>query len=179
MTFSWIAPAVYVIAIGVLVGAGAIVWFLVAHSRWRGSVDTDRTNFEKFMAEIREKIDKIFDRLGSVEGHLSAVSVSQSPIRLNSLGESVSGDIGAKEWAGRLVDAVRAPTRAMGAYDVQQFCFAHADDMQLSDDEQDLIKDVAFNRGVSEFDVRRVLGIELRDKVLALRGMPLEETDNP
>ena len=131
------------------------------------------------MAEIREKIDKIFVRLSSVEGHLSAVSGTQSPIRLNSLGESVSSDIGAKDWAGRLVESVRAPTRAMGAYDVQQFCFAHAADMQFSDDEQELIKEVAFNRGVSELDVRRVLGIELRDKALALRGIPLEDTDTP
>ena len=43
---SWVGPAIYLIAFGILVGAGAIVWFLIAHSRWRGSVDTDRTELQ-------------------------------------------------------------------------------------------------------------------------------------
>ncbi len=61
-----------------------------------GKVDADRATFKEFMAKIREDIKKILRRLPprTVEG--------ASPLRLTELGEQVSKEIGASEWADRI-----------------------------------------------------------------------------
>ncbi len=53
-------------------------------------------------------------------------------------------------------------------YDIQHFSFKYIDDYPYTDEEQSILRKVAYDRGVSEGQVRRVLGIELRDKLPAL-----------
>ena len=81
---SWVEPATYLLAIGIFVGAGAIVWFLRHHSRWRDSVDTDRSDFKEFVVEIRADIKKIFERLRGLETRLDqAAEYSDAEQRAN------------------------------------------------------------------------------------------------
>ncbi|WP_419939388.1 hypothetical protein [Candidatus Palauibacter sp.] len=191
-------PAGAAIALAIAIVAG--IWALVRHiikraewrgavdesrrhlegfAEWKGNVDVERKNFGEFMARIEEKITGIFDRLGTVERALGfAVTEIRSPIRLNKLGEDIAEEISAKDWAARLSTPIQSRTKGMDAYTVQQFCFAYADHtLEFSDDEQVLVNKIAFERGVEERDIRRVIGIELRNKILALRGMPLADTD--
>ena len=152
---------------------------LEGFAEWKGNVDVERKHFREFMARIEEKITGIFDRLGTVERALGfAVTEIRSPIRLNKLGEDIAEEISAKDCATRLSTPIRSRTKGMDAYTVQQFCFAYADHtLEFSDDEQALVNKVASERGVEERDIRRVIGIELRNKILALQGMPLADTD--
>ena len=168
--FSWVAPAIYMIAIGILGGAGAIVWFLIAHSRWRGSVDTDRTNFKEFMQEIREKLEQIQEQIAQIFDHLAANNLIApgSPLTLTGLGKKISTQLRAKEWAKK--HAARVDTTGMNAYKIQEFCFAYVKDedrQPFSDDEQATIQDVAAEHGQKTEHVVDVFAIELRDKLLA------------
>ncbi len=173
--FSWVEPATYLLAIGIFVGTGAIVWFLWHHSRWRGSVDTDRSGFKEFMAEIRDDINKILERLRGLETrldlHLSAVADSHSPIRLNALGTKVSAEIGAKDWAGRVADGLRDRIQEMDAYEIQEFCFAYVEAVEYSDAERRANRKSADENGIATHEVRRVMALELRDRLLALSSL--------
>lgn len=173
-TFSWITPAVYLIAIGVVGGAVAIVWFLVNHSRWRGSVDTDRTNFTKFVEEIRERIEQIQQQIGQIFNHLAANSLitSGSPLTLTDLGRKISARLDAKAWAKK--HAAQVDTTGMNAYRIQEFCFAYVKDedrQPFSDDEREAIQDAAFEHGQKTKQIVDVFAIELRDKLLAKAGL--------
>lgn len=133
---------------------------------WIGSVNTDRTNFKEFMREIKDKIDKIFSRLPPV------VATGQSPIRLTDLGKAISKELDASAWANRIADTVQDRVKGKEAYDIQHFSFEYVDnDDKYTDKERSMIRRIAYENGVSEEQVRRVLGIELRDKLLAKMSM--------
>ncbi len=138
------------------------VTLIFAAGKWYGSVNTDRANFKEFMQEIRDKIDQIFLRLPP------AVAASQSPVRLTDLGKAISDDLDAVTWANEIAITVKDEVQGKEEYDIQHFSFKYIDDYPYTDEEQSILRKVAYDRGVSEKQVRRVLGIELRDKLLAL-----------
>ncbi len=171
---SWVAPAVYMIAVGLLVGAGAIVWFLIEHSRWRGSVDTDRTHFKRFIEKIGSKIEQMQRQIEQILNHVAANNLMApgSPLTLTDLGKKISAQLGAKEWTER--HAARLDTAGMNAYKVQELCFAYVKDEDrrpFSDDEQETIQGVASENGQETEQVVGVFAIELRDKLLAIAGL--------
>lgn len=59
-----------ILALGltVLGGGWALLRRAIRAAGWRGEVNADRVSFKEFMQEIRDKIDKIFDRLPPVVG---------------------------------------------------------------------------------------------------------------
>lgn len=129
---------------------------------WIGAVNTDRTNFKEFMAEVRDDIKTILGRLPPTE------ITSSSPLRLTELGKTISKGIDAPTWADRIVLSLQH-VQDMEAYEIQDFCFEYVkDELALSKEEIRLIRSVAYENGVKEEQVRRVLAIEIRDKLLAL-----------
>lgn len=135
-------------------------------AEWKGEVNADRASFKEFMREIRDKIDKIFDRLPPV------VAIGRSPVRLTELGQTISKEIEAPAWAGRIAAAVEDRVKGCEAYDIQDFSFSFVDgELQYSPDERRAIRKCAYEHGVSEEQVHRVLGIELRDKLLTLASL--------
>ena len=88
--------------------------------KWQGKVDTDRKNFKEFMTEIRNKLDDIFIRL-------PATPINQgSPIRLTDLGERISNDINAEEWAEALANEMFEDTKGLDAFEIQEKSFEKA-----------------------------------------------------
>ncbi|MCY3599851.1 MAG: hypothetical protein OXN85_07760 [Gemmatimonadetes bacterium] len=119
------------------------------------------------MEEIRKKIDQIFSRLD----RLTPVSAGQSPVRLTDLGKRISQELDASAWAGRLAVPLEKHLAGKDAYEIQVFCFDHVEQVEYSDEEQKTIRRSAYNHGIDTWEVRRVLAIELRDKLLAIAGL--------
>lgn len=97
-----------------------------------------------------------------------AVAASQSPVRLTDLGKAISEDLDAVTWANEIAITVKDKVQGKKEYDIQHFSFKYTDDYPYTDEEQSILRKVAYDRGVSEKQVRRVLGIELRVKLPAL-----------
>ena len=163
MEFTEIAPLFWA---GLLIG---LITLLFKGGAWYGAVNTDRNNFKEFMSEIKAKLDKIFDRLPV------PTADSKSPVRLNDLGNKVSKAIDAKEMAKGLVSDVLASLGGnKSPYDVQVSSFRFVDNCILSDTQQEAVKQCAFDNGIDELAVRRVIAIELRDMLLAQPSLELK-----
>lgn len=152
----WLPLATAITLGGALIGIGI----------WIGSVNTDRVNFKEFMREIRDKIDKIFERLPPV------VTVGQSPVRLTDLGRSISKELDAAAWARSAASNIQNKAQGLEAYAIQELSFAYADDAgNYSTGENSGIRRSAYEKGVDQEQVRRVFGVELRDVLLAISDM--------
>ncbi len=182
MTVAEWAPAVIAIA---GVSTGVVVFInlrrdirkeIRAESEWKGKVNADIGNFQEFMAEVRADIKRIFLRLEP------EVASRRSPLRLTDLGKKVSAEIEAAAWAARTAPTLTGRIDGMEAYDIQEFSFIYADDeLELTDEQQSLVKQAAYGNGLAESTVRRVMAFELRDQLLDLAGLeqPDEKTLPP
>lgn len=144
---------------------------LEGFDKWKGEVDSERTSFKEFMKEIREKIDKIFERLPA------NTLLSSSPLRLADLGEKVSERIGAAGLAAGLSDALFTKVKDKSPYEVQQFCLDYVKQTDRSKrfvnwtpDQVLKFSDCAYDNGIPIEQVLDVIGIELRDKLIELKA---------
>lgn len=137
----------------------AILAAVIRVSMWIGAVNADRISFKEFMKEIRNKVDKILERLPP-----PGVTTAASPLRLNELGMNVSTEVGAKELARELVDVLRERVIGMDEYDLQETCLSYLqNDYEPALEVDARIKKVAFDNGLPKEQVLRVIGFELRD----------------
>jgi len=149
----------------VLLGlAVAVVVAIVRVSRWTGRVDTHLDALMSAVADIRESIGHILERLAPP----SAVQAS-SPIRLTSFGGRISATVKAREWA-----AIHAPNLAEQAtgkpeWEVFELCVSHVK-AQMTQDEtlKTTIQAGAYEHGTDIEQVQKVFEVELRDRILAL-----------
>ena len=143
---------------------------LKGFGEWKGAVDTDRKSFKEFMKEVRDDLKEIRNDIGKIFVRIGPkVSEGQSPVRLSDLGSSISKEINALEWAVKVASAVQGQVKGLEAYEIQDFSFKYAEnETHYSDQEQRDIRRSAYEKGVTEEQVRRVLGIELRDRLLEL-----------
>ena len=92
----------------------------------------------------------------------------RGPLKLTELGQQVADEIDASEWADSAVPVVLEQVAHMLEYDVQEFCFDSARG-GLSAELLCTIKKSAYENGLDEWHVRSVMGLVLRDRLLALR----------
>ena len=155
----WVAPISMLALAGGLIGVGV----------WIGAVNTNMKNFKDGLAElakeIRDDIKKILGRLPAT------IAEGQSPLRLNDLGKAVSKEIAARTWADRLIPTVAKRLEGNEAFEIQDFCFLYVTDLEYSEEEARAIKKSAYDNAISVEQVRRVLAIELRDKLLAIADL--------
>ena len=61
----------------------------------------------------------------------------------------------------------------LDAYGIQDFCFEYVDrdENQYSPEEEKVIRDSAFKRGISTYYIRQVLAVKLRDSLLKEAGL--------
>ena len=150
-----------VIVTTVLGIAGVTIRYAFKFGKWKGQVDTDRTNFTEFMGEIREDIKKILERLPR------QTEVSASPIRLTELGQKVSREIGAIALATQLVAQLRSHVDGKEAFEIQEKCLHFVEhEYKPSPEVETLIGRAAYNNGLERRQVLRVIGLELRDILL-------------
>lgn len=144
---------------------------LVTSGIWIGRVNSDRKNFKDFMEEVRDKLDRIFERLPSTPQIIRATS----PLRLTDFGETLAKELDTSTWVERLVPLVRDEVKDLPAYAIQEYCFNYTREYIGSDEETARLKEVAYNNGVTEDDLRQVLALGLRDRLLSLAGLDAPE----
>ena len=155
----WITAGI--LAVTTLVGVGV----------WIGNVNSDRTSFKKFMDSIESKISEINQDIKNILVRLTPDVTSRgSPIRLTDLGERVSEIIGAKGMAESLSRELHPQTINMTDYEIQEFTKDYAlFKFEPSPAQSIVLSDCAFQEGIPIESVRSVIGIELRDKLIAMK----------
>ena len=132
--------------------------------RWVGKVDATLDHIKSDISKIQEAVQKIFLKLEKVDD-------SGSPRVLTDLGKKVSREINAAQWAERLCRSgqLRKEVEGKTDYQIQEFCFDFVHNrLNPDDNEQRTLEGCAYENGLEVSSVRRVLGIELRDKVMEL-----------
>ena len=153
--------------------AVAIVTGLVGLAVWIGKVSEHRSTVAKFMVEVRDKLDRVFERLPT------PLVSSGSPLRLTELGKEISGELDARQWAELAATTVSEDIREQAPYDVQKFCFEHVEKDIFDEDLRTAIKTSAYDHGVQASDILRVFAIELRDILLGGRDPSESSTRVP
>ncbi len=167
----------------VIAAVGVIVW---KTATWKGATDHRLSSLEKMVPEVYERLDRILTLLMTVKmtvkpGH--PVDESGSPKRLNNYGKELSGKIDAKKIAATYAGKMHDETQDMNAYQVQEHCFLFCVGKLLADlekndkDSFNRISAVAYEDGLEIEKLMQVIGFELRDQVLAMKGKTHAEVD--
>jgi len=145
-------------------------------AKWEGSVDSNMSNFKDFMREIKDDISDIRNSIFNISTQMtSKVAGNQSPIQLTNLGKEISAQIDAPAWAEKLAEKAKENVKGKEPYDIQEFSFKYVQNHKnYLDEERILIRKIAYEKGLTEFEVRQVLGIELRDRLLTIEDKDLQ-----
>lgn len=146
---------------------------------------------DRRLDRVDGRLDKVDERLDCVDRKIETNSTainqlrqvvftrlnipsvtSESPLRLSELGKTLSEEIDAEAWVERIADQLKVSVAGKDAYEIQSFCFDYVENTdQYSDQERRTIHKVAYQRGIMAEEIRRVLAIELRDKLLEHTGL--------
>ena len=100
----------------------------------------------------------------------STTTERNSVLQLSELGEAVSSDIGAQDWAvGLLLDMeVRDVDEFvdMQPYDVQAKCFDYVGKLDMPVDRLNVVKTCAYKNGIDIQQVLDVLALEMRNVLM-------------
>ena len=121
------------------------------------------------MKRVEDRLNQIFERLPPRK-----VVAESSPLQLTEFGRTISDDIDAKGIAQSLVASVMPNMHGKPAYDIQEFCFAHLNECELPEAQLNKIKQCAFDNGIEQENVRRVIAVELRNLILSELGLQLK-----
>ena len=146
----------------------AVISFAYKYGKWQGEVDNDRNNFKEFMKEVRSDIKEILSRLPAKP------TSSASPIRLTELGERISKKIDAKSWAKTVAQEMAGETEGKDSLKIQEESFKKAKNFKPNETLLKNMRDSAFQEGIDLDGIRDVLGVELRDQLLAIHGKTKE-----
>ena len=166
----WVTETPWWVGFGIVI---ALVTIIVKISRWTAKVDGRLTDFEKKiedlssvvkdgLAEVRKDIKDLF------HNQRTAVQ-SNSPVELTEFGEEISATVPAKAWV-----AIHAPglvTKVSGKEEFE-ICVAYNQQRMESDAEYHrMVRFGAYQHGTETDQVKKVLEVELRDKVLELTSL--------
>ncbi len=167
-----------------LFSAGAVLFVaicggLIALGRWMGSTGKEVTNLEKTAARdrsafnkvaeeikrdidvIREDIKRILNLLPSTP----ALVQGDSPLRLTEFGKQVSASMRAPAWAGQVALELKHELAGKQPYQIDAMSRKYVQD-DLSDEMKERVAIAAYEFGIEEDGVHRVLAVVLRDKLL-------------
>ena len=143
--------------------------------QWVGRVNSDRESFKDFVKEVREKLDKVEERIGEIFQRLQTQTTTRSSARrLTDLGKKISESLNAADWALQAVSDIKKfvpDINEMEPYDVQELCFRYVNTGVFSPtpEYEKRLKACAYENGIDLAQVRDVLAIELRDYILKKR----------
>ena len=149
-----VSPAWILVALAIASG-------LIAAGKWIGNVNSDRTSFKEFMKEIRTDIKKILGYVGP------RLADNESPVVLNALGKKVSEAMGVKVWAKETAPGLLGEVAGWKEYRVYEFCTEYAKNLELTEEQEDIARTLAYEHGFQPEQVRTAYAIELRDALLA------------
>ena len=161
------------ILVALLTAIFALIAAAFKFGSWYGEVNSDRILFKEFMAEVRKDIDEIRNQINNILIRLPTLpTTGESPIRLTELGERISKDIDAKDWATEMARELIGQTEGMNPFEIQTISFDHAKKFEPDDALLTKMQLSAFESGIDLDGVRSVLGVELRDCLLQLNKLP-------
>ena len=119
---------------------------------------------------VNERVESLANRVGEIDGGQEEVE-GHSPRALTEKGRILSKAVNAKDLATKYRSHLGS-VNTKQAYDIQEACLAFAElDMleALDDEDSRAVKKYAYENGISVERVLRVIGIEMRDMILAQR----------
>ncbi|MBL6761392.1 MAG: hypothetical protein ISQ19_01705 [PS1 clade bacterium] len=119
---------------------------------------------------VNERVESLANRVGEIDGGQEEVE-DHSPRALTEKGRILSKAVNAKDLATKYRSHLGS-VNTKQAYDIQEACLAFAElDMleALDDEDSRAVKKYAYENGKSVERVLRVIGIEMRDMILAQR----------
>ena len=98
------------------------------------------------------------------------------PLGLTDLGQEMSKELHAIEWAHETADKIRISEMGMklctmANYEIDEFCDKYVVDVHLSKEMIKVINMVAYNYAQLKSDVTKILSIVLRDRLCDLHGI--------
>ena len=103
---------------------GATILFKCA--MWTQGVNSDRDVFKDFMKEIREDLKKIHEKIDRIIGRLDNTTVSSGcPLHLTELGEKISSELQARQWAKKTAAEFADRVGDKQPYEIQEISFEH------------------------------------------------------
>ena len=160
-------------------GAIAIVLFVLKRAldwaEWKGKADKSITSTEGSIKDIKKDIRTIQEdikRLFSI--FPSNPFTTDSPIRLNDLGKTISSELDASDWAKGEAESLIDEVRGKQPFEIQDYCFEYVNGRRYLNSEDRIYRaqDSAYNHGLELGQVLRVVGIELRDALLKTLNLP-------
>ena len=127
-------------------------------------VDEHRRTVTSFMKEIRDKVDRIFERLPPMS------AMGGSPLRLTDFGERISKWLEAEAWAADLAPRLRGRVEGKAPFEVDRFSREYVRGDEIGPEWARRVAACAYEFGVDESGVFEVLRIVLRDELLGLLG---------
>ncbi len=142
--------------------------------RWEGTTEEKQSSLKKLVEKISEDVSGLRQEFVAFRSRVSEalrlrdpLLDGKSPLSLTKLGQKVAKDINAEDEAEKYLDKLRARAGSEEPYDIQETCLEYFEnEYKPSEDAHKLIRTCAFNNGLSETQVRRVIGIVARDTLL-------------
>jgi hypothetical protein len=159
-----------------------IVSFLVA-SMWLGAYKNKVDNNCEDIDEIRDEIREIRDKVIASETLLKErepLTKRRSPVDLTDRGTRILRDSGGRKFVDdnypELKQAVERHNPAT-SYDIQEWSRKVIDELK-QDSRLNPLKEYLFKEGLEISAAVEVLGIYLRNKILAEKGIKIDDIDN-
>jgi len=167
------------------------IFLIIAYGLYRaGGIVTMFNAFRTKSEKIDDKLDTMTSSLADIrattnllyQAHVTTVKAA-SPIKLTSIGLEISKALNIPMMVDGHWDVIKSEIEKrnpQNPYDIQSVamsiarrCFEHI----FSEAEQNAIKTYAFGRGMNLLEIFPIIAIEIRDRVLKERGIPLEDVD--
>ena len=151
-------------------------------ARWKGSMDEFKESASKKLETIDRRLRNVETTVLQLVGWYQREGVLKvnSPMTLNTLGEKVWRELDAANWLRRHAAEVSAQVKWLSEYDVQEFCFNYMSRLDLEPRHRNLVRQAAYRNGLTEFQVRQIMAIKLRDALLSMCPVCGEDaTRNP
>ena len=170
-------------SIDMLAVAVGCIGIIYAIAVWVANVNIDRKNFKEFMVEIKNQMMNVHNQVTNVQNQMNvlvekfdkvesrSLIESDSPLQLTELGQKISEEVGAEQWAENEFPALLEKAEGKDPFEIQTMSFNHVGNSDLSEEMLSKMRSSAFENGLELGGIRRVLGIVLRDYILKERGL--------
>ncbi len=156
------------------------LWWMIRRDL-KSDLDKRFEAIDKQFEAIMTTISKLSERITSIDSWLQAqfgrvppaIFLRHSPLGLTEYGEGIAKDLGAYTWANEVAAILQDQVQGKEAYEIQEYCFGYTKS-ELTSQLEKAVKKVAYERGIKDKDVRGVLAIVLRDKLLDMQLSPAE-----
>ena len=170
----WLTPAVIITVVGLVIAVIGLATALFVHvfkiGRWTGKIETEISSLQEDMSWVKSKIDAIQQDIKGLLSRMPPATVTRtSPLRLTELGEEISAEVGAKEWAEQAAEAFRESAEGMEPFEIQILSFEFV--KKEFKPESYFLRILQAGAYSSEIDLDKVydvLAVELRDRLLQI-----------